>query len=85
MLLYFCEDSGSENGIHARDANGWFYTILESDNNSRETTGLAFSPDGTHMYFSFQLQGIIFDVWRDDGLPFYGKTLDVHYHEQQSR
>jgi hypothetical protein len=84
-LLYFCEDSGQENGIHARDANGWFYTILESTNGSRETSGLAFSPDGKHMYFSFQLQGTIFDVWREDGLPFYGKTLDVHYHAQQGR
>lgn len=81
-LLYFCEEKGDSNGIHARDANGWYYTILESSEYGRETTGLAFSPDGKHMYFSFQARGVIFDVWREDGLPFYGKTLDVHYHQQ---
>jgi len=81
-LLYFCEEIGTANGIHARDANGWFYTILESSMYGRETSGLAFSPDGKHMYFSYQSAGIIFDVWRDDGLPFYGKSLDVHYHEK---
>ncbi|CAJ1947303.1 unnamed protein product [Cylindrotheca closterium] len=81
-LLYFCEDGGKEAGIHARDRNGWFYTILEAAMDNRETSGLAFSPDGKHMYFSYQMRGIIFDVWREDGLPFYGKTLDVHYHEK---
>ncbi|CAJ1947317.1 unnamed protein product [Cylindrotheca closterium] len=81
-LLYFCEEVGTANGIHARDANGWFYTILESSQYGRETSGLAFSPDGKHMYFSYQSAGIIFDIWRDDGLRFYGKSLDVHYHEK---
>lgn len=81
-LLYFCEEVGTANGVHARDANGWFYSILESSIYGRETSGLAFSPDGKHMYFSYQSVGIIFDVWREDGLPFYGKTLDVHFHEK---
>ena len=26
-LLYFCEEGGSKNGVHARDSNGWFFTI----------------------------------------------------------
>ncbi|CAJ1968987.1 unnamed protein product, partial [Cylindrotheca closterium] len=47
-LLYFCEEGGKENGVHARDENGWFFTIAESDTLSDETTGLAFSPDGMH-------------------------------------
>lgn len=81
-LLYFCEEKGNFRGIHARDSNGWYYTILESNEYGRETTGLAFSPDGKHLYFSFQSEGIIFDVWREDGLPFYGKSLDVHYHHR---
>jgi hypothetical protein len=80
-LLYFCEEGGSMNGVHARDANGWYFTILESDNWGGETSGLAFSPDGRHMYFSYQHQGIVFDVWREDGQPFHGKTLSVKYHE----
>ena len=80
-LLYFCEESGSKNGVHARDTNGWYFTILESIDWGGETSGLAFSPDGKHMYFSYQHKGIIFDVWRDDGLPFHGKTLSVKYHD----
>jgi hypothetical protein len=80
-LLYFCEEGGRENGVHARDENGWFYTILESNELNDETSGLAFSPDGKHMYVSYQHNGIIFDVWREDGLPFYGRTLDIKYHE----
>jgi len=80
-LLYFCEEGGSRNGVHARDENGWFYTILESSDGIGETTGLAFSPDGRHMYVSYQHAGIIFDVYREDGLPFHGKTLNVKYHE----
>jgi hypothetical protein len=80
-LLYFCEEGGVQNGVHARDENGWFFTILEADTFSDETTGLAFSPDGKHMYVSFQHNGMIFDIWREDGLPFHGKTLNVKYHE----
>lgn len=79
-LLYFCEELGDDNGIHARDPNGWFFTIAESPVWIGETSGLSFNPDGTHMYFSYQRQGLIYDVWREDGLPFYGKTLDVNYH-----
>ncbi|KAL3936987.1 MAG: hypothetical protein SGBAC_007802 [Bacillariaceae sp.] len=80
-LLYFCEEGGRHNGVHARDSNGWYFTILESDVLDGETSGLAFSPDGKHMYFSYQHRGIIFDVWREDGRPFHGKTLSVKYHE----
>lgn len=79
-LLYFCEEGGVENGVHARDTNGRFFTILESDTFSDETTGLAFSPNGKRMYVSFQHSGKIYDIWREDGLPFDGKTLNVRYH-----
>ena len=47
---------------------------------SGETTGLAFSPDGKLMYVSFQSPGIIFEISRMDGMPFYGATLDIKYH-----
>lgn len=79
-LLYFCEEGGVENGVHARDPNGWFHTILESDTFRDESTGLAFSPDGKRMYVSFQSTGKIYDIWREDGLPFHGQTLNVRYH-----
>ena len=37
----------------------------------KETTGIAFSPDGKHMYFAYQGDGILFDVTRTDGLTFF--------------
>eukprot|EP00980_Cylindrotheca_fusiformis_P022722 scaffold9646_cov133-Cylindrotheca_fusiformis.AAC.5 len=79
-MLYFCEER-HRSGIHARDTNGWFFTILESDYLKGENTGLDFSPDGLHMYVAFQEEGLIFDIYREDGLPFHGRTLDVRYHE----
>lgn len=37
-MLYFCEEASSSNGIHARDANGIFHTVLTSKLKS-ETSG----------------------------------------------
>ena len=31
-------------------------------------------------YVSFQTPGVIFDITRDDGLPFDGGVLDIKYH-----
>jgi hypothetical protein len=81
-LLYFCEEGGNRSGIHARDSNGWFFTIAEVIERNGETTGLAFSPDGKHLYFTNQHDGILYDLWREDGLPFYAKTLSIHYHNR---
>ena len=71
---------GMNAGIHARDDWGRYYTILESENWRDETTGLAFSPDGKHVYVSYQNRGLLFDVWRLDGQPFHAKKLGVKYH-----
>ena len=81
-ILYFCEDGGDQCGVHGRDAQGRFFTILEDGTGafSGETTGLAFSPNGRFMYVSFQSPGIIFEISRTDGMPFYGATLDIKYH-----
>ena len=38
-MLYFCEDGGSDHGIHARDTDGNFFTIIDSVNVFSETTG----------------------------------------------
>jgi secreted PhoX family phosphatase len=38
-MLYFCEEASSDNGIHARDSEGNFYTIIDSDILNSETTG----------------------------------------------
>jgi secreted PhoX family phosphatase len=82
-LLYFTEEGGIDAGIHARDASGRFYTVLESPVYASETTGLSFSPDGIHLYVAYQDVGYLCDVWREDGLPFQGRTLNVKYHARR--
>ena len=81
-MLYFCEEnSGINNGIHARDSDGFFYTVINGGPGmNSETTGLAFSPDQTRMYVSYQTNGIIFEITRDDGYPFGAHRLDIKYH-----
>jgi len=81
-IIYFCEDSEKvAAGVHGRNSAGKFFTILEGPDYETETTGLAFSPDNMHMYVSFQKNpGHIFDIVREDGHPFNGKTLDIKYH-----
>jgi len=77
-MLYFCEEASSDNGIHARDTEGNFYTIIDATSAvSSETTGLAFSPDKKHMYISYQGNGLIYDISREDGYPFGAHRLDI--------
>ena len=78
-VVYFCEDGGSGNGVHARDNTGNYYTILQKNGGS-ETTGIAFDPSKTRMYVSYQQDGIIYEIRRADGLPFHGDIVDVKYH-----
>ena len=80
-LLYYTEEGGVDAGVHARDAEGNYFSILESPVYDDETTGLAFSPNYLHLYVAYQKNGILLDVFRDDGLPFNAKTLDVKYHK----
>jgi hypothetical protein len=84
-LLYFTEEGGVDAGIHARDEQGRFFTILESPVYLDETTGLSFSPDGMSMFVAYQDNGILFQVWRDDGYPFNFQSLDVKYHSVGTR
>ncbi|EEC49612.1 predicted protein [Phaeodactylum tricornutum CCAP 1055/1] len=79
-LLYFTEDGGRDAGIHARNVKGQYFTILESPVYIDETSGLDFSPDATRMYVAYQKSGLLFEIRREDGLPFHGKTLNVKYH-----
>ena len=83
-LLYFTEDGGRYAGVHARSRRGQFFTILEAPASCNETTGLAFSPDGLHLYIADQNGGQLLDVTRDDGLPFHAKTLNIQYHAKSS-
>ena len=79
-LLYFTEDGGKFAGVHARNRRGQFFTILEAPASCNETTGLAFSPNGQHLYIADQDRGTVLDVTRDDGLPFHARTLNIQYH-----
>jgi hypothetical protein len=85
-ICYFCEDGGSDCGVHASDASGKYFTILEGIGYNTETTGLAFSPDAKYMLVSFQFNpGVIWQIWREDGLPFTGRRLDIKYHNAANR
>ena len=78
----------------ARDGTGRFYTILDAyPAYPSETTGLAFSPDRRHLYVALQggdgrtagghpgaHPGVVFDIYRLDGQPFGGRSLDIKYH-----
>jgi hypothetical protein len=83
-LLYFTEEGGVDAGVHARDHLGRFYTILESPVYKDETSGLSFSPDGRFLIVAYQENGLLFQVWRNDGHPFYATHLDVKYHRAES-
>jgi uncharacterized protein len=78
-ILYFTEDGGKLPGVHGRNSEGRFFTILEGQYKD-ETTGLSFSPNGMFMYFAFQHTGHLMEVSRQDGLPFYGRSLNIKYH-----
>jgi hypothetical protein len=82
-ILYFCEDTNALAGVHGRDANGKYYTILQgaADGLVSETSGLAFGPGNMVMYVAFQGPGKIFEIRRTDGIPFGGQRLDIKYHE----
>ena len=82
-LLYFTEEGGRDAGIHARDKDSRFYTIMESPLYPGETTGLALSPDGKFMYVAYQSVGLLFTLFRKDGQSFEAEHLDVKYHHQQ--
>ncbi|GAX27142.1 hypothetical protein FisN_13Lh308 [Fistulifera solaris] len=79
-LYFFTEDGSASAGVHARNRAGQILTILEGPNYSNEVTGLAFSPDNTRMYIAFQDDGILFEIVRQDGLPFTARSLNLRYH-----
>eukprot|EP01083_Nonionella_stella_P293344 997598_1 len=79
--LYFCEDGETDSDIHARDATGQFFTVVRNVGHAAdESTGLAFSPDGTFMYVAYQKHSHIYALWRTDGHPFNGVVADTKYH-----
>ena len=83
--LFFTEEGGSDAGIHGRDANGMFFTLLEGTDWSDETTGLAFSPDGRHLYVAYQDEGVLFDITRQDGFEFSATDINLKSHAVPSK
>ena len=80
--LYFTEDGGTDAGIFAKNNLGEQKTIAEFVDPAAEdeTTGLAFSPDGSRLYFAAQRAGITYEIWRLDGRTFQAKTFNLNYH-----
>jgi len=82
--LYLTEDGGSTPGVYSiHKPTGAKYAIFQGYSTSLvndETTGLAFSPDGTKMYAAFQDCGCLLEFSRDDGMSFDGEKLDLKFH-----
>jgi len=72
--IYFTEDGGSAPGVHVRDREGKYYTMVRGVPGGRyagdESVGIAFSPDRRKFYFGFQDAGVLIEVTRDDGFKF---------------
>jgi hypothetical protein len=100
--LYFTEDGGRTPGVYAvntapssdgEDIGTKKYSIFEAygeDYFGDETTGLAFSPDGSKMFACFQDCGCdvpgsvdcgcLLEFTRDDGMSFDGETMSLKFH-----
>ena len=83
-MLYFTEEGGRDAGVHCRNELGHFFTLFEATDYEDETTGLAFSPDGRHLYVAYQDTGILFDITRTDLQPFQAQTLNLKYHATEN-
>jgi sugar lactone lactonase YvrE len=72
--IYFTQDGGNAPGVHVRDREGNYYTMVRGIPGGRysgdETVGIAFSPDRRTFYFGFQDDGSLFAVTRDDNFVF---------------
>jgi hypothetical protein len=73
-FIYFTEDGGNSPGVHVRDREGKYYTMVRAIPGGKfsgdETVGIAFSPDRKKFYFGFQDAGVLMEVTRNDGREF---------------
>jgi len=87
-MLYFTEDSDRP-GVYARKkSTGKYFAIFEAQHDMYEhdeATGLAWSPDWTRIYVCIQDKGVLFEIRRDDGLPFEHdeRQLRLKYHSKK--
>jgi hypothetical protein len=86
-MLYFTEDGGGNPGVYVSDGTDYFTLFEAQDSKFKgdETTGLAFSPDGTKLYICLQEIGYMFEITRNDGLAFPGekKVSQLRWHNQE--
>jgi len=87
-VLYVTEEAkhGNTAGIFGYDKdNGKLYSIFKSVKWYGDTTGVAFDPTNSRMYFAIQTDGIIFELRRKDGKPFDGDIMGVKYNAEASK
>jgi len=71
-FLFYTKDGGKLSGIHVSHCYGHNFTmIVDSVVFDGQSSGMAFSLDGRHVYMGYQVNGTLFDITRDDGQPFY--------------
>ena len=74
QTLYMAENGGSNPGLYGRDlSTGTYFTVFQAFADTYmddDVTGLAFSPDLTRLYACFEETGVLFEIQREDGLPF---------------
>lgn len=75
--VYFAETDDTMCGIFAHDGQGMYTLVNTPKRDDAETTGIAFSLDGKHLYFVLQKAGLLYDVSRRDGLAFNSRTAPV--------
>ena len=82
-VLYFCKDGGPDRDICGREKTGNIFTVVKSagyNDDSTESTGLAFSPDGMFMYVAYQEESHVYAFWRTDDQPFDAAVAEIKYH-----
>ena len=73
-VLILTEDGGTTPGAFAYDGSKYL-SYFESNYSGDEITGIAFSPDRKFMFAVVQSAGLMFQISRDDGLPFEGRRV----------
>ena len=73
-VLILTEDGGSTPGMFAYDGSKYL-SYFESNYSGDEVTGIAFSPDRKFLFAAVQSVGLLFQISRDDGLPFEGRRV----------
>ncbi|GKZ00418.1 hypothetical protein MPSEU_000994700 [Mayamaea pseudoterrestris] len=77
--IFFAEDEDTNCGVFGRNVDGTYAVLTTVSRDDDSVTGLAFSPDGKHMYIGIQNAGILYDITRDDGLSFESEPSNVIY------